>query len=88
MKKFFVQNCRGESVNVVLIGAAGFIGTNLAIKLAENDENILTLVDENERYFDSIRKLDLNNVFNIIANILTFNKYVIFLLNSLLIYIE
>lgn len=48
-------------MNIMLIGAAGFIGTNLVIKLAEEDENILTLVDKNEKYFDSIKKIGLNN---------------------------
>ena len=57
---------------------------------ANVDSKLSTALDEKflADNFSSITELDLNNVFNIIANILAFDKYVIFLLNSLLIYIE
>lgn len=38
-------------MNIILIGAAGFIGTNLGLKLIENTENLITLVDEKRDYF-------------------------------------
>lgn len=38
-------------MNIILIGAAGFIGTNLSLKLIENTENLITLVDEKKDYF-------------------------------------
>lgn len=49
-------------MRVMVLGAAGFIGTNLAISLAKEQENIITLVDKDLSYFDSIRKLNLNNI--------------------------
>lgn len=38
-------------MNVLLFGAAGFIGTNLALKLREVPDTRLTLVDVNKNYF-------------------------------------
>ena len=38
-------------MNIVVLGAAGFIGTNLAIKLAKNTLNRITLIDKNRLYF-------------------------------------
>lgn len=49
-------------MNVLILGAAGFIGTNLAIKLAENQENKITLVDKSKEYFSAIDKFDFFNV--------------------------
>lgn len=40
-------------MNILILGAAGFIGTNLAIKLMKDDSNRITLVDKNCMYFDS-----------------------------------
>lgn len=37
---------------ILILGAAGFIGTNLAIALAKNPENELLLVDEKSEYFE------------------------------------
>lgn len=39
-------------MKTVILGAAGFIGTNLALKLAENEENKIIVVDEKLEYFD------------------------------------
>ena len=41
-------------MNLLILGAAGFIGTNLAIQLAGNIEDKITLVDKNEDYFFNI----------------------------------
>ncbi len=46
-------------MNTVIIGAAGFIGTNLAIRLSK--DNHLILVDRNPSYFDHIKALHLPN---------------------------
>lgn len=35
-------------MRAILLGAAGFIGTNLAIKLSEQTEDVITLVDREE----------------------------------------
>lgn len=38
-------------MNILILGAAGFIGTNLTFKLAEEKSNIITLVDKSKEYF-------------------------------------
>lgn len=47
---------------VILFGGAGFIGTNLAIKLSQDESNEITLVDRNINFFEDLRKLNLQNV--------------------------
>lgn len=49
-------------MRAILLGAAGFIGTNLAIKLSEQTEDVITLVDREESYFNTLKKLNLPNV--------------------------
>lgn len=49
-------------MNILVLGAAGFIGTNLAIKLAENTEDKITLVDKRMAYFSHIEKFNFFNV--------------------------
>lgn len=56
----------------LLLGAAGFIGTNLAIELAKNSENELTLVDRNKDYFKTIVKMNIGNI-NVMESNLTFD---------------
>ena len=34
------EDKRGNRMNILILGAAGFIGTNLTIKLAENKDNL------------------------------------------------
>lgn len=48
-------------MKILVLGGAGFIGTNLALSLAQIKENELTLVDEKKEYFIS----DLTNKKNI-----------------------
>lgn len=43
-------------MNIVIFGAAGFIGTNLTLKLAENPDNIVTVIDVNKKYFKDFTK--------------------------------
>ncbi len=52
-------------MNIIILGAAGFIGTNLAIKLAEDKSNVVTLVDARDSFFDPHRRLNLNAIYNL-----------------------
>lgn len=38
-------------MNIVIMGAAGFIGTNLVAEMVRSDEDQITVVDENKAYF-------------------------------------
>ena len=49
-----------KTMKISILGAAGFIGTNLAIELSKDHK--LTLVDQSDEYFDHIRKLNLQNI--------------------------
>ena len=49
-------------MNILILGAAGFIGTNLTIKLAENKDNQITLVDRSKSYFSNIERFNFYNV--------------------------
>ena len=51
-----------EDMNILILGAAGFIGTNLTIKLAENKDNQITLADRSKSYFSNIEKFNFSNV--------------------------
>lgn len=50
-------------MRIVLLGAAGFIGTNLTMKLAENKDNIITVVDKDKHFFSTIQNKQYENVF-------------------------
>lgn len=49
-------------MNIVLLGAAGFVGTNLVIELAKNPENSITVVDRKKEFFCNINQMHLSNV--------------------------
>lgn len=49
-------------MDILLLGAAGFIGTNLTIKLAESKDNKITLVDKKKEYFVNIEKFEYQNL--------------------------
>lgn len=49
-------------MNILLLGAAGFIGTNLTKELAGNIDNKITLVDAKEEFFTEIKKMQFTNV--------------------------
>lgn len=53
---------RDGLMNILILGAAGFIGTNLTIKLATNEEDRITLVDKYRSYFSNIGKFNYSNV--------------------------
>lgn len=46
-------------MKIMILGAGGFIGTNLAIRLAENRSSQLTLVDKKDSYFQHISEAGL-----------------------------
>lgn len=49
-------------MNILILGASGFIGTNLTIKLTENIDNHITLIDKRIDYFSDIKKFNFSNV--------------------------
>ena len=49
-------------MRIIICGAAGFIGTNLAIHLAKDKKNDITLVDRKEEYFKDIKEMNLLNI--------------------------
>ena len=49
-------------MNILVLGAAGFIGTNLTIKFAENKEDKITLVGRDINHFSHIEKFNFSNV--------------------------
>lgn len=49
-------------MNITIVGAAGFIGTNLVKKLAQNNEINITVIDKEDVYFDTIRSFGFENV--------------------------
>lgn len=49
-------------MKVLLLGAAGFIGTNLTIELAKKTEDEITLVDRSKAFFKPIVSMNLKNV--------------------------
>lgn len=49
-------------MKILLLGAAGFIGTNLTIELAKKTEDQITLVDRSKVFFKPIVDMNLNNV--------------------------
>lgn len=56
-------------MNIIILGAAGFIGTNLVKKLAEEEQNKITLVDANESFFEDIKKMKLQNINVVISQL-------------------
>lgn len=57
-------------MRILLLGAAGFIGTNLTIELAKNTKDEITLVDTCMDFFDPIISMNFKNV-HIIESSLT-----------------
>ena len=49
-------------MKILILGAAGFIGTNLTIQLAKDNNNEITLVDGNKEYFTNIEKFNFKNI--------------------------
>lgn len=49
-------------MRIAITGGAGFIGTNLAIKLSQDVNNQITVIDEKTEYFQTLKHLNLHNV--------------------------
>lgn len=49
-------------MNILIFGAAGFIGTNLTIELAKNSNNNITLVDKKIEFFPKIEVFNYSNI--------------------------
>ena len=49
-------------MRIIILGAAGFIGTNLVIELAKNKDNEITVVDRDRLYFKTIENLNIPNL--------------------------
>ena len=47
---------------IILLGAAGFLGTNLVIELAKDRENEITVVDRNETRLKTLKDLEMHNL--------------------------
>ena len=50
-------------MKILVLGAAGFIGTNLTMELAKNDKNTITLVDKKKDFFKPIMNKGFSNVY-------------------------
>ena len=46
-------------MRVIILGAAGFIGTNLSLSLSKFKDIELTLVDRSSEYFNTIKSLNI-----------------------------
>lgn len=49
-------------MKIIILGAAGFLGTNLALELAKNNDNQIILVDKNIRFFNEQIYRDFHNI--------------------------
>lgn len=49
-------------MKIMILGAAGFIGTNLTMNLVKNENNKITVVDVSENYFVNINKFKFSNI--------------------------
>ena len=56
-------------MKILLLGAAGFIGTNLTIELAKRTEDEITLVDRSKSFFKPIVSMNLKNVCSLEADL-------------------
>lgn len=60
--------------SIMILGAAGFIGTNLALALSKEENNILYLVDEDINYFNGYPLKECDNVHFCEVNYLSYNQ--------------
>lgn len=49
-------------MKIILLGAAGFVGTNLVIELAKNPENEITVVDRDKMFFETLKNMNLSHL--------------------------
>ena len=57
-------------MNTILLGAAGFIGTNLILALTQDPNNSITAVDRDKVFFKHLDRFNLTN-FHIVQSNLT-----------------
>lgn len=48
--------------NICILGAAGFIGTNLSLELIKDSNNYLRVVDKKEEYFSNYKSILKKNI--------------------------
>ena len=56
-------------MNILILGAGGFIGTNLALQLAHDKNNNLTMVDKNDVFLKRIEDKKISNISVVNSNI-------------------
>lgn len=49
-------------MKILVLGGSGFIGTNIVLKLSENDFNEITIVDKTKNSFEATKKAQLQRV--------------------------
>ncbi len=62
-------------MNIIVLGAAGFIGTNLIIELAKDSSNQITAVDKEESFFSPLKKYAFSNVKYITSSLMDCDDY-------------
>lgn len=62
-------------MNVILLGAAGFIGTNLVIELAKNPDYQITVVDKEKSYFQTLENMNIRNLNIVQSDLLMDSDY-------------
>lgn len=70
----------------IILGGAGFIGTNLALQLAEDKNNIVTLVGRNKEHFKNIERFEKENIIIKILDTYTNADFDELLLNQDIVY--
>lgn len=57
-------------MKIIMFGAAGFIGTNLAIELSKDPNNDITIVDRNKEHFITLEEMQLSNLHSLQFNLI------------------
>ncbi len=73
-------------MNILLLGGAGFIGTNLLIQLSGNPLNRITVVDRESSFFTHIEELGLSNVKTVVSKLSADENYDALLVNQDVVY--
>ena len=56
-------------MNILLLGGAGFIGTNLALALAADPGNLVTVADRDASYFQPFGEMGFPNVRTVVSGL-------------------
>lgn len=73
-------------MKIILLGAAGFIGTNLVIELAKNKKNEITVVDRNKTYFSTLQNMDIPHLRIVESDLTMDSDYMSLVANQDLVY--